>query len=76
MNFDFTAYFFTLDILQPLTLRIAGQSDVVIPQAIDEPVEWKDPDKAGGKVLEGDTLWIWPKLATPGVPLGLSLAFS
>jgi hypothetical protein len=70
MNFDFTADFFTLDNLQPLTLRIAGQSDVVIPQAIDEPVEWKDPDKAGGNVLEGDTLWIWPSLATPGVPLG------
>ena len=68
MNFDFTADFFTLDNLQPLTLRIAGQSDVVIPQAIDEPVEWKDPDKAGGNVLEGDTLWIWPSLATPGCP--------
>ena len=65
MQFDFTADFYTLDNLQPLTLRIAGQADQAIPAALNEPAEWKDPDQAGGNVLEGDQLWVWPIVATP-----------
>jgi hypothetical protein len=67
-SFDFTADFFTLDNLQPLKLRITGQSDQTIPQALNEPASWKDPDKAGGNVLEGDQLWVWPLVFTPGQP--------
>ena len=74
MQFDSTSDFYTLDNLQPLTLRIAGQADVVIPAALGEPAEWKDPGEAGGNVLEGDLLWIWPQVATrTRPPLGALL---
>ncbi len=63
-QFDWTADFYTLDNLQPLTLRIAGQADVAIPVALSEPAQWKDPDRSGGNVLEGDRAWIWPIVAT------------
>jgi hypothetical protein len=75
MNFDFTADFYTLDNLEPLTLRISGQADQLIPAALNEPAEWIEADKAGGNVLEGDRLWIWPIVATPArPPLGSLLA--
>jgi hypothetical protein len=67
-QFDFTADFYSLDNLQPLTLRIAGQADQAIPAALDGPAEWKDPDRAGGDVLEGDQMWIWPIVTTPARP--------
>ncbi len=73
MILDFTADFFSMDNLQPLTLRVAGQADQVIPQSLDEPAEWKDRENAGGNVLEGDRLWIWPAVATPRPPLGALL---
>jgi hypothetical protein len=74
MNFDFTADFFTLDNLQPLTLRIAGQPDQAIAKALCGPAEWSDLDKAGGQVLAGDQVWTWPVVLTPGKPpLGSTL---
>jgi hypothetical protein len=68
LHFDFTADFFTLDNLQPLTLRIAGQPDQAIGKALAEPANWKDPDRAGGNVLEGDRQWIWPIVFTQAKP--------
>jgi hypothetical protein len=67
-HFDWTADFFTLDNLQPLTLRINGQSDQAIAKALNGPADWKDPDKAGGNVLEGDQQWFWPIVFTPARP--------
>ena len=49
---DFSSDFYTLDNLVPLTLRIAGQADQAIPVAMDHPPHLKDPDQAGGQVLE------------------------
>jgi len=66
--FDFSADFLTLDDLEPLTLRIAGQADQAIPGAMDHPPDFKDPDTAGGQVLEGDRYWVWPIAATPAQP--------
>jgi hypothetical protein len=66
--FDFTADFFTLDNLQPLTLRVAGQADQAIGKALAEPAGWKDPDRAGGNVVEGDQQWIWPIVFSPPKP--------
>ncbi len=66
--FASTADFFTLDNLQPLTLRIAGQPDQAIAKALNKPAEWTDPDQAGGQVLEGDQTWIWPIVFTVGQP--------
>ena len=68
MIFDHTADFYMLDNLEPITLRIAGQADQLIPYALSEPADWKDPDQAGGNVLEGDILWVWPIVATPTQP--------
>ncbi len=67
-QFDFSADFLTLDNLQPLTLRITGQADQPIPSAQDHPADTKDPDQAGGQVLEGDRYWVWPIAATPLQP--------
>ncbi|MGO9114395.1 MAG: hypothetical protein ACLP9L_34700 [Thermoguttaceae bacterium] len=67
-TFDWTTDFYTLDNLQSLTLRIAGQTDQAIPAALNTPADWKDPDKAGGNVLEGDQMWVWPIAATPSRP--------
>jgi hypothetical protein len=67
-QFDFTADFFTLDNLQPLTLLITGQADQAIGKALAEPADWKDPDRAGGNVLEGDQQWIWPIAFSPAKP--------
>ena len=67
-TFDWTADFFTLDNLRPLVLRVAGQADRTISAAIDQPADWKDPERAGGNVLEGDQLWIWPMALTPARP--------
>ena len=67
-SFDLATDFLTLDDLQPLTLRIAGQADQAIAQALNEPADWKDPDQAGGNVLEGDQLWVWPAQAGAGQP--------
>src|SRR5208337_3273534 len=39
-----------------------------IQQALEEPAEYLDPDKAAGNVLEGDQLWVWPIAATPTRP--------
>ena len=68
MNIDFSSDFYTLDDLQPLTLRVAGQADQAIPAAQDHPPDLKDPDQAGGQVLEGDRYWVWPIAATPTQP--------
>jgi hypothetical protein len=68
MQFDLTSDFATLDCLEPLTLRVAGQPLASIPRAMNEPADWKDPDQAGGNVLQGDQLWIWPIAATPTRP--------
>ena len=68
MNLDLTDDFATLDNLEPLTLRVAGLPLASIPRALSEPAQWKDPDEAGGNVLEGDQLWIWPIPATPVRP--------
>lgn len=68
MQFDFTADFYTLDNLQPLTLRISGRADQTIAKALNEPAGWKDPDLSGGNVLEGDQMWIWPIVVTPARP--------
>lgn len=66
--------FFILDNLEPITLRIAGQADIVIPKAVNEPADWKEADIAGGNVLEGDQLWVWPTSSTPTrPPLGAKL---
>jgi hypothetical protein len=70
MIIDNTADFYTLDNLEPIRLRVAGQPDTVILHALNEPAEWKEPDKAGGNVLEGDQLWVWPIVGTPGIPAG------
>ena len=67
-QFDFSADFLTLDNLEPLTLRIAGQADQPIPAAQDHPPDWKDADQAGGQVLEGDRYWVWPIVATLAMP--------
>jgi hypothetical protein len=73
-TFDFTADFYTLDNLQALTLRVAGQPDQAIAQALNEPAQWTDPERAGGQVLEGDQTWIWPVALTPAQPpLGAKL---
>jgi hypothetical protein len=73
-SFDFTADFFTLDNLQPLTLRVAGQPDQAIRAALNTPAAWTDPDEAGGQVLEGDQVWAWPIVFTPArPPLGSTL---
>ena len=42
-QFDFTADFYTLDNLQPLTLRVAGQPDQAIPAAQDHPADLERP---------------------------------
>lgn len=74
LAFDLTSSFLNLPNLQPLTLRITGQADQAIAKAIDEPADWKDPDQAGGQVLEGDTIFVWPKIFTPiKPPLGALL---
>ncbi len=67
-QFDFSADFLTLDNLQPLTLRIAGQADQAIPAAQQHARSYQDPDAAGGQVLEGDRYWVWPIAATPVQP--------
>lgn len=67
-QFDFSTDFNTLDNLQSLTLKIAGQANQVIPFAQDHPPDWKDPDQAGGNVLEGDRFWVWQIAATPTQP--------
>lgn len=68
MQLDFSSDFYTLDNLQPLTLRIVGQADQAIPAAQDHPPDLKDPDLAAGQVLEGDRYWVWPLAATPLQP--------
>ena len=68
MQFDHTPDFFFLDNLEPITLRVTGKSDQVIASALSEPADWKDPELAGGNVLEGDTLWVWPIEVTPTQP--------
>ena len=35
---------------------------------MNEPADWTDPDKAGGQVLEGDQVWIWPIVFSPVRP--------
>ena len=67
-TFDFTTDFYTLDNLEPLTLRIAGRADRAIPGAQAHPLDLKDPDNAAGNVLEGDRYWVWPIVATPAQP--------
>lgn len=68
MRIDSTADFYLLDNLEPITLRVAGSLDVVIPKALNEPAEWKEAEVSGGNVLEGDQLWVWPIVATPTRP--------
>src|ERR1700691_1151798 len=68
LSVDFAEDFYFLDALTPLTLRIAGQSDQAIPQAMNHAPNWKDPDNAGGQVLEGDRYWVWPIPSTPTQP--------
>jgi len=67
-QYDFSADFYTMDCLVPLTLRISGQSDQSIGQALEKPAEWIDPENVGGNVLEGDELWVWPIAQTPVQP--------
>ena len=76
MNFDFTADFYTLDNLQPLTLRISGQSDQAIPQAIRPAGRMERPDQAGGKVWKAiSILGLADRghAGGPGAPAGLTL---
>jgi hypothetical protein len=68
MQFDFTADFYTLDNLQPLTLRVAGQADQAIPAAQDHPPTATDIEKAAGQVVQTDRYWVWPIVATPAQP--------
>ena len=68
MNYDFSANFRLFSNARPVTLRAAGAVDLTIPSAKKEPVDWKDPDLAGGNVLEGDVLWYWPSYSTPVKP--------
>jgi hypothetical protein len=71
MQIDSTNDFYLLDNLEPMTLRVTGQPDLPIAAALNEPADWKDPDQAGGKVLQGDQLWVWPIAASPiRPPLG------
>ena len=70
MNFDSTADFYLQDNLEPLTLQIAGSSDIAIPAAVSMPAEYAEQDSSGGNVLEGDKLFAWPQNASPRPPLG------
>jgi hypothetical protein len=68
MNLDHTADFYFLDNLEPVTLRVAGQPDVIIPAALGRPTDWKEAHATTGNVLEGDRIWAWPHVATPVQP--------
>ncbi len=70
MNFDNTSDFYLLDNLEPLTLRIAGQSDQAIPASASMPAEYAELDPSGGNVLKGDKLFAWPQNASQRPPLG------
>ena len=70
MNLDFTPDFYLQDNLEPVTLQIAGSSDIPIPAAVSMPAEYAEQDPSGGNVLEGDKLFAWPQNASPRPPLG------
>jgi hypothetical protein len=71
---DLTADFYVLDQLEPVTLRVAGQADVLIPAALGRPADWKEADPSAGNVLKGDRIWAWPIVATPvAPPLGAAI---
>ncbi len=65
---DLTSDFYLLDNLEPVTLRVNGQADVVIPAAVGRPADWKEADPSAGNVLRGDRIWAWPIVATPTAP--------
>ena len=75
MNYaDQSADFQYLDGLEALTLRISGQADQVISQALSEPVGWKEAEVSQGQVRKGDVLFAWPVASTPTrPPLGSKL---
>ena len=52
MQIDSTADFYLLDNVKPITLRITGQADQIIPQSLNEPAEWLDPDAELTDLLE------------------------
>ena len=73
MKFDFTADFFTLDNLQPLTLRIAGQSDGDSPGhrragRMERPGQGRR--QSLGRRSACGSGRAWPRLECPGPPLG------
>ncbi len=68
MNLDHTPDFYSLDHLEPVTLQVAGQPDVLIPAALGRPTDWTETHPTTGSVLEGDKIWVWPIVATPVQP--------
>jgi hypothetical protein len=68
MNLDHTPDFYSLDHLEPVTLQVAGQPDVLISAALGRPTDWKETHPTTGSVLEGDKIWIWPIVVTPVQP--------
>ena len=57
-----------LDNLEAVTLRATGWVDIKIPTALNEPVDWKEAEPAGGNVLQGDQLWVFPIIFCPRQP--------
>jgi hypothetical protein len=68
MQIDHTPDFYFLDHLEPVTLQVADQPDVLIPAALGRPADWKEARSITGVVLEGDRIWAWPLLVTPVQP--------
>ena len=77
MQLNLTPDFYILDLLEPVTLRVAGQPDTLIPAALCRPANWKEADPSAGNVLRGDRVWAWPVIAAPvQAPLGAAIVDS
>lgn len=62
-----------VDGLKPFTLKVQGQPDVEIPEALDEPVTWAEMEASKGQVQKGDHLIIWSTQYSDRPPLGAVL---
>ena len=55
------------------TLRVAGSSDVVLPNVLAVPISFKEEVPADGQIQQGDVLCVWPIAASQQPPLGSKL---
>jgi hypothetical protein len=70
---DRSADYGILQGLEPYTLRIAGQPDLVLQSVLTEPITYREELPAGGMVRQGDLLAVWPIAASQEPPLGSKL---